>query len=393
MSCPKPDCGSDRFGVLAVYDDHYVRRCNTCDHDQSFPLPTLRKKIVYLDQTAISHMVKARLGRGEVKKWTVLEQALKRAIGRQAICCPHSDAHETESLMDVKLRDEYKKLYQDLSINNRLLSPHQIDMNHTATALDIFDGAHPKSPWPRWHMILDEDPNVWTPDMYVSVNLGGREEREARFRQVKRDVKKELDGVNDFVRKSPKTFEEHFDSETKQNAFNVCELYRRNLLSIAKATTPEEEAQAFLQGNIYGDTMCYILRRCDRANPNSAEAFALAMRFLSSPAFADMTHVRISSAIFAEISMRTKRGSKGFRASDLTDVEVISHYAPYCDAMFIDNEMRSILTSNPVKKKIRIGTRFFSSSVFEDFAAFIEDCIRQVPREIAEKVIEVYGIE
>lgn len=388
--CPRPECGSEFFGILNIHDRHYVRRCNKCDHDQSFDLPDPQKKVIYLDQTAISHMVKAGLGRADAK-WTKLEHLLKRAIERQAICCPHSEAHESESLMDVKLREAYKKLYQNLSINTRLLTPHQVDILHISIAFRMFSGGHAKTPWPRWRMIFRQNPNVWTPDMFVSVNLGGREEREARLRKARKDVVAALEGVNDFARKSPKTFEEHFASETKQNALNVVEHYRRNLASMATAKTPEDQAQAFLTGSVYGDTMSYILIQCDRDNPWSAEAAAQAGRFLSSPAFSSMPHVPISSAIYAEISMRTKRGSKGFKASDLTDVDVISHYAPYCDAMFVDNAMSSILTTNPVKDKVSLETRFFSASSFDGFMGFIEDCIRAVPKEIADKALEVYG--
>lgn len=62
-TCPK--CGAEAFGVLMVCDYHYCRRCRNCLHPRGyepparFPLPNLSKSVVYLDQMAISNMMKA----------------------------------------------------------------------------------------------------------------------------------------------------------------------------------------------------------------------------------------------------------------------------------------------------------------------------------------------
>lgn len=53
-----PDCGSDTFGVLMIGNHQYSRRCITCWYDGRFPLPKLKKKVIYLDQFVISNMMK-----------------------------------------------------------------------------------------------------------------------------------------------------------------------------------------------------------------------------------------------------------------------------------------------------------------------------------------------
>ena len=57
--CPK--CGAEQFGVLMVCGNHYIRRCRerACWYTQSANLPEIKKKIIYLDQFAISNMMKA----------------------------------------------------------------------------------------------------------------------------------------------------------------------------------------------------------------------------------------------------------------------------------------------------------------------------------------------
>src|SRR5881409_525479 len=53
-----PSCGVDeQFGVLMI-GAGYTRRCRQCWHTESFDLPEIRKTVIYLDQMAISEMMK-----------------------------------------------------------------------------------------------------------------------------------------------------------------------------------------------------------------------------------------------------------------------------------------------------------------------------------------------
>ncbi|HEX5473945.1 MAG TPA: hypothetical protein VFX12_04710 [Vicinamibacterales bacterium] len=57
-TCPK--CSKDAFGVLGVGREQYTRRCRECWFTETFPfLSTLKKKVIYIDQFAISNMMKA----------------------------------------------------------------------------------------------------------------------------------------------------------------------------------------------------------------------------------------------------------------------------------------------------------------------------------------------
>lgn len=56
INCPQ--CGAKAFGVLYIQGHRFFRRCGECWHDQSYRLPPVSKKVVYLDQFAISNMMK-----------------------------------------------------------------------------------------------------------------------------------------------------------------------------------------------------------------------------------------------------------------------------------------------------------------------------------------------
>ena len=55
VGCPK--CGQPEYGVLDVRHHRYTRRCRACWHTDEYPLPPVLKKIVYLDQFAITNLM------------------------------------------------------------------------------------------------------------------------------------------------------------------------------------------------------------------------------------------------------------------------------------------------------------------------------------------------
>ena len=54
--CPK--CGLEQFSVLSIRDMRCTRRCRNCWHKADYNLPDIRKKIVYIDQFAVSNIMK-----------------------------------------------------------------------------------------------------------------------------------------------------------------------------------------------------------------------------------------------------------------------------------------------------------------------------------------------
>jgi hypothetical protein len=103
---PCPVCDKGSFGCLTVAGDRHVRRCRECSHTQTYPLWSLKKAIIYVDQFAISNMMKAiddtASGHGRAKAdpfWLELFEALERSCKLQLAICPDSDQHHQESLV------------------------------------------------------------------------------------------------------------------------------------------------------------------------------------------------------------------------------------------------------------------------------------------------------
>ena len=112
IECPK--CGSKAFGILSIYEDRYLRRCKNClfpkanEKSAHTPLPRLKKKVIYIDQMAISNMMKIlnpetkAYKKGSVDEfWFLLFNKLDYLSKLQLIICPDSEFHEEESLLFI----------------------------------------------------------------------------------------------------------------------------------------------------------------------------------------------------------------------------------------------------------------------------------------------------
>lgn len=111
-----PNCHNNSFGILLIRTDRFWRRCKEClfprpdEKIESFPLPPIKKKIIYLDQFAISNMMKVlnpeikSHGRNQVDIfWFELFKKLDLLCKLQLIICPHSDIHTDESIVTKEL--------------------------------------------------------------------------------------------------------------------------------------------------------------------------------------------------------------------------------------------------------------------------------------------------
>jgi hypothetical protein len=99
IACPR--CGTgNAFGVLSI-GSGYTRRCRECWHTDRFPLPRIRKTVVYLDQLVISEMMKAlnpaARAHGRVDSfWLELFERLDVLSKLQLIICPDSETHRDD---------------------------------------------------------------------------------------------------------------------------------------------------------------------------------------------------------------------------------------------------------------------------------------------------------
>ena len=116
-----PNCNNPTFGVLNVFSDRYNRRCNTCWFDDHQPLPPLDKKVIYLDQPAISEMMNAvntdsrKHGKNPHHDfYMAVFEKLDHLSRIQLLVCPESSFQEEESAV-AEYAPALKKMYEYFS--------------------------------------------------------------------------------------------------------------------------------------------------------------------------------------------------------------------------------------------------------------------------------------
>lgn len=173
-TCPK--CGGQEFGVLipAVGPDSFTRRCKTCWYTAELPLPERKKKVVYIDQSAFSNIMKTLNPETQGHEraaadpfWKELYEALDVACHLQLVACP--DAHEQESLTSP-FNEALKHTYEHFSCGLTFKNSEEIKLSQLADAARCF--ARKQEP------TFDFDPelvvhgrlNGWLPRIFASVS-------------------------------------------------------------------------------------------------------------------------------------------------------------------------------------------------------------------------------
>jgi len=210
-------------------------------------------------------------------------------------------------------------------------------------------------------------------------------------RHVKDQIEERLPDLNEAFKENKNSFEEQRILEVRQVALNMVEIYKREIARLMSCKNLYELLTAHMEGSIFSEHMQYVLRFFSERGADSKMKWEMAMRFLNSEEFAEILYVRVSSAAWAGISRRVGLGQREVAASDFNDVPIISLYAPYCDAMLIDNPMRDLMTTNPVKDYLKLKTRVFSPNCLDDFISYIHDVINELPKEFVAVVHEVRG--
>src|ERR1700733_1879651 len=102
-ACPKCRAPGS-FGILSAGGSTLQRRCKICRYGHSEVLPDLDKKVVYLDQFAVSEIFKVKAGTrnaaaGGQVFWEEVKARANRAYLLQQVIFPTSDIHRDETIV------------------------------------------------------------------------------------------------------------------------------------------------------------------------------------------------------------------------------------------------------------------------------------------------------
>ena len=403
VTCPK--CGENTFGVLMICARHYCRRCSSCfwpkgsESGGSYPLPELRKNIIYLDQCAISDMMKAINPKTKAHQngrvapfWRQLFEKLDSLSKLQLIICPDSDFHKHESLLSPFYKALHN-MYEHLSHGISFYDHKTIHRFQIMRQLRIW--------------LKDKKDKELNVDDIVHGELHSWQERfritvgNSSWPALIDELRTNRDKVEDYLlpifqrwqRETDKDFDYWFQQEIKSNAGVLVELYEKQLKEFAMvAYGLKPLVLGAVMPNMATITFQGINDVLEKHDIPKDQLNSQLGEFLRSETFEETPYMRISSMLYAAMARKAASGrkkppSKGFK----NDVDIVSTLLPYCDVMFVDNEIRAFLSERPLCEKLKYKTQIFSFSNKEKFLECLDGIKDAASKRHLDKVKEVYG--
>lgn len=412
--CPNQTClAEEAFGVFMNIEGSrsYTRECVLCGHTESYALPQIKKKVLYLDQFVISNLVKlldkSHPSHQRIKSdpfWESLFIKLEAASKSQAIVCPDSFYHQDESLtgrIDFRLM---RRLYEHFSSGKTLNPSIIVERNQVAQHFEAWlEGRKTEFDFDPQEIAFERDLHTWSVGLRISV--GGRP----------------YPGQVENLQKTNAMTEEQLKAvwERWQNEKNVgfvarvkeetgglgkglitavrqfAERRSRAMARIAAGENYEMDLDDFMPP-MSNDILEALMRTARSKGLSEQQVAETIVRYFNDiDALLEIPYVRITSVMFAGLAHRAASGQKNPPRST-ADVQFIGSYLPYCDALFVDKESASLLKEFPKNAPGYLRLKEFPAKIFslntkEEFLDYLDELVADIPADQIEILQDMSG--
>jgi hypothetical protein len=405
LPCPK--CRKDGFGVeiLGIHSGHYMRRCQDCGHNERFSLPTITKKIIYLDQFVISNMVAALDPdtSSDARKtldpyWLELYKKLDTLSKYQLIICPDSFYHREESLVSKDF-EKRRIIYEHFSdgatfYDKDTITRFQIQ-KHFGNYLD--GKSNEPLGFEAEDMVLG-NLHEWQDRIRISIGDRAREG--------------EIEGLRNQREKLYVTFKSVFERWRSEKGKKLDEWVYEEAAGFGRGiwaqfiafnqrrmTAPDRYLKTgeFDLNDILPPASSEILdgmiREMKARGIDGEIAFEKINEYFNSKYILQVPSIHISSLLFAAIAREAAVGGQIHPPSRgvFVDVNAVSSFLPYVDAMFIDNQMRGYFEKIPPRERAPYVAKVFSVNIKNDFADYLDSILKDADPKHMQTVRELYG--
>ena len=392
-----PNCREMGLGILSAGGDFLTRRCKSCRHTTTEPLPFVNKAVVYLDQFAVSEIFKTRSGTrrkdansGEF--WSVASEKLNTVLLLQQAVFPSGSVHTEESLVFASggdLRLAHDLLGGDIDF----ISVEEIESRQAWAFFRSFvDGLPPPSLEFDVDRILHGERNGWLRDMHISVNTDyshfaakTRASRDAGGESLASLFRAWADEKPAFKA----VLRRELDAYGRAKFQAASDAFRQ----VAAADEGEDMA-SYLDGVLnphlreFFELREFLVRR----GLAEEEAGAKVLEFWMWQGNDHQPYHRTSCYLFAALARKAASGQQRPPSrGTLNDIKAIAAYGPYVDAMFLDREWAGLLAEKPLNEDLPIKARIFSMSTQGAFLAYLDDLIAQADTQVRAYAREIYG--
>jgi hypothetical protein len=387
LDCP-PCRAASTFGVLHIGGNEVRQRCQKCRFTAPTSLPTLDKKVIYLDQFAISNVYKIRAGETLKQShvhdfWAEFDRRITRAQMSQAAIFPASDIHRDETIVSPfssELRIAHEIFGGDTSLtdSNSLLINQEI-----AFAKAFVNGQ--RAPDYEYNVddALEGHRNAWLPHLHITVTSdyssfadGLRESRDrmhGAMRPLFESWQKERPTFEAVLHKELN----EFSAERVQSALNMCGDY----MNAQKQEDGEKLFNISMSSGMRN--MMTMIRAFEHLGVNEEDSIPKLLQFWQWPELQKLPYHRISAYLFAATSARLASGQKKFPTPGFNnDIRAIATYAPYVDAIFVDIDCENLLSDGRLKKALKYKARVFSKNTSSGFYEYLEEIEDALPANV-----------
>lgn len=392
-------CGS--LKVKAKLDLHnsssYYYYCNGCKKKESFKLPKSRKKLIYLDQFALSNMAFVteksspkylKLNNKERQYWSQLYNNLLELVQLQLIACPITIIHRDESLLSSS-REDIKVVLKNLSLNYFSNSPLQVRniqikyifLEWLKKNIEAYNFDFKQS-----HVI---DPSVHD---WLSNSTGlvvGSMSNEQKIRQQKSVFKNMLQRLCEEQRNSKISFQvtdstiKNFITDYCQNIWVETKKYLKDCKDFGLIPPPPEIS-----------IITELVLILSNAGLSEAMIDHCIKSFLSSEAIFLVPYWQIMSELTSAIIQKYSQPNckKKLGEGIIYDMQFISAYLPYYNAFYLDNEMYELLNTKYLsERKIKYNTLVFAKKCKSDFEEYLKSIMFKSNKKNIELAKELYS--
>jgi hypothetical protein len=316
--------------------------------------------------------------------WHQVFEALARVCKLQLVVCPWSPIHRDESLVSAMF-EPLRRMYEHLGNGVGFRRPTEIELRQINTALLAWlDGKTPNHDF-NPERITTGSLHRWQGRYLVTVSMHHSAEQVSGLRQRRTRLDRSLaHWFGECRQRSDKSFGHalniEFDGyrDVLLGAYQDMVNREGKLLRLYEAATGEplpsqieNVAPLIGPGSEQVRLILEVLKGRGIAKRDIARILS---DFLDSEHFRKMPIHAISIRLFAVIAHAAANHQK--RPPDqgtANDIDLVSAYLPYCDAMLIDNRTRAMLEKGvPRKYALTYPCRLFSLNVGRDFLAYLK---------------------
>lgn len=333
-------CGAHGLGRLMVTGDQMIRKCKECLQIRKTNLPPTRKSVIYLDQFAVSNMMKSinpatnSHGKPALEPWSELYDHVARLVQMQLVVCPESGFHRLESRLEPTLGPAIQQVISYLSGRARFPDPEYILEKQLLDCLERWLVGEAASTLLDPRDVISDELDQWDDLVRLHVTPIIFPPLVQAERAIRSTAEEAMENLFRSWQQDPLPFRERFSIEIEAHRRAQVELYERRLFAPRRFP--------------YSDSLLDAIKR----QRPSAEAATVLFDFLRSEALEQVPILRIQASVHAALAVRAQGQKHPPNEGYMTDVEIVATLLPYCDAMLIDRVTYSLLNEPEVRRTL-----------------------------------------